>query len=69
MNDTSEICIEVNNVPISTSVHDHVNYSLSTNVDSTEGKKKKKHDRFQLWCQSLRRVSCRKFESNRRILE
>ena len=63
MNDTSEICIEVNNVPISTSVHDHVNYSLSTNVDSTE-EKKKKHDRFQLWCQSLRRVSCRKFESN-----
>ena len=42
MNDTSEVCIKVNNVPISTSVHDHVNYSLSTNVDSTEEKKKKK---------------------------
>ena len=37
MNDTSNVCIEVSNIPISTSVHEHVNHSISTNVDSTDG--------------------------------
>ena len=39
MNDSSNICIEVSGIPISTSVHEHVNQSISTNVDSTVGKK------------------------------
>ena len=39
MNDSSNVCIEVSNVPVSTLVHEHVNYSLSTNVDFTEEKK------------------------------
>ena len=39
MNDSSNVCIEVSDIPISTSVHEHVNQSISTNVDSTVGKK------------------------------
>ena len=66
MNETSEVCIEVNNIPISTSVHDHVNYSLSTNVDSTEEKKNMTDSNFGV-NPYVHRVSCRKFESNRRI--
>ena len=39
MNDSSNVCIEVSDIPISTSVHEHVNQSISTDVDSTVGEK------------------------------
>ena len=39
-NESTNVCSDVSNIPKSTSVHEHVNQSDSTDVDSTDEKKK-----------------------------